>query len=185
MTFDEFKEFYETKGYLPNDVGRRKNKLNDRQLETRHRKYLQQKKKEIEKSEYTIDKEWEELKDQLDFSQCSLMKRLYQEGMLDELAELRQNASWLIQTIDPAHVFPKGGYPFLKYDVENVVPLNRYSHSCLDTMRDPISGKSITKEDHTLFWMFITGIETYTNLERKVKEHGKARYGIEEVAEEV
>ena len=171
MTFDEFKEFYKEKGYLPNDVGTRKNKLNETQLRTRFKKY----EKTLERKEYTIDIQWEELKENLDFSECSLIKRLKEEQMYDEFYELQNNAGWLLKTIDPAHVFPKGGYPYLKYDLENVVPLNRYSHSCLDTMRDPISGEPIDKEKHELFWMFIIGIERFIELKRKIEEYDKSR----------
>lgn len=171
MTFDEFKDFYHRKGYLPNDVGIRKNKLNDTQLMTRYKKYQ----KSIEKKEYTKDIEWEELKRNIDFSKCSLIKRLEEEQMFNEIFELKEKAGWLLKTVDPAHVFPKGGYPYLKYDLDNVVPLNRYSHSCLDTMRDPISGEPIDKEKHELFWMFIVGIETYSSLKEKIKEYGKTR----------
>jgi hypothetical protein len=156
MTFDEFKEFYESKGYLPNDIGRRKNRLNEKQLKTRFEKYQ----KSIEKKGYTKDIEWEELKSHLNLNKCSLLKRLEEEGMLEEIEELKNNADWLMRTIDPAHIFPKGGYPYLKYDLDNVVPLNRYSHSCLDTMRDPISGEPIEK---------------YKQLEEKVREYGETR----------
>ena len=171
MTFDEFKKFYEEKGYLPNDVEKRKNKLNETQLKTRFKKY----EKTLERTEYTKDIEWEELKENLDFSECFLIKRLKEEQMYDEFYELQNNAGCLLKTIDPAHVFPKGGYPYLKYDLENVVPLNRYSHSCLDTMRDPISGEPIDKEKHELFWMFIVGIERFIELKRKIEEYDKSR----------
>lgn len=171
MIFDEFKEFYEEKGYLPNDVGKRKNRLNETQLKARFKKY----EKTLERKEYTKDIQWEELKENLDFSECSLIKRLKEEQMYDEIYELKEKAGWLLKTIDPAHVFPKGGYPYLKYDLDNVVPLNRYSHSCLDTMRDPISGEPIDKEKHELFWMFIVGIERFTELKRKIEEHDKLR----------
>ncbi len=171
MTFDEFKKFYDSKGYLPNDIGRRKNRLNDKQLKTRFEKYQ----KSIDRKEYTKDMEWEDLKSRLNLKKCSFLQRLEEEGMLEEIEELKNNASWLIRTIDPAHVFPKGGYPYLKYDLDNVVPLNRYSHSCLDTMRDPISGEPIDKEKRDLFWMFIVGIEKFIILEGKIKEHDKSR----------
>lgn len=163
MTLEEFKQFYFEKGFLPNDVGTRKNKLNEKQIKTRHKKYL----KANERKEYTIDEEWQELKTKLDLSECSLLKRLREEQMFDEIAELQEKAGWLLRTIDPAHVFSRSSCPHMKYDVENVVPLNRYSHSCLDSMRDPISGESIDLNAHRLFWMFIVGIERFTSLEGK------------------
>jgi hypothetical protein len=40
----------------------------------------------------------------------------------------------------------------LCYDANNIVLLNRWSHSNLDNMKNPISGHSINKEQHRLWW---------------------------------
>lgn len=169
MTLIEFKKFYEEKGYLPNDIQYRQNKLNDKQIKTRYEKYL----KSSAKKEYTIDEDWQAVKDQLDLKNCQFLKRLEDEKMFDEIKELKNNAVGFIKIIDPAHIFSKSSCPFLKYDVDNVVPLNRYSHSCLDTMKDPINGKPITQQERDLFWMFIAGIEIYQLLLEK-----KSNYAI-------
>ena len=163
MMLKEFTDFYDTKGYLPNDVGHRKNKLNDKQLLTRYKKYM----KSNAINEYTIDIRWNELKENLDLTECSLLKRLKAENMYDEISELKSNARGFINTIDPAHVFSRSSCPHMKYDLDNVTPLNRYSHSCIDMMRDPISGESITKEKQKLFWMFIVGAIEYESLEER------------------
>lgn len=179
MTLEEFKEYYSKYGRLPNDISVRKGKMNELQLETRYKKYIQQtnnrqrESKKIVNREYTsfIDDKWEELKSKLDLTECQLIKRLKEEKQDEAIKELKKNAKWLLKTIDPAHIFSRSGYPYLKYELENVVPLNRFSHSCLDTMRDPITGKNITKEEHKLFWMFIAGIDVYKRLEQRIREH--------------
>jgi len=171
---EEFIAYYKKTGSLLNEVSKRKNKLNEVQLESKYQKYIQKVEKDNQKNEekrYTIDEDWESLKLQLDMENCQLIKRLKEEKMDKALKELKFNASWLINTIDPAHIFPRSGYPYLKYEVINVVPLNRFSHSCIDTMRDPINGKHINKEEQQLFWLFIAGKTCYNELEKRIKDH--------------
>ena len=175
MTFEEYKEFYEKRGYLPNSVSVPKGRLNEKQLKRKFEKFLEQ----TEKKGYTnsIDEKWETLKSQMTLSQCLLVQRLEEGGHHEAVRELKERAGFLFYTIDPAHVFPKGGYPYLKYDEDNVAPLNRYSHGCLDTMRDPISGEPITKEVHEKFWKMIVGDERYTVLKEKIRIYEQTRFG--------
>lgn len=70
-----------------------------------------------------------------------------------EMFILRKNAGPLINTLDPAHFLPVGRYPELCYDKDNIITLNRYSHSMLDSMHDPITGKPINKEMQTKWWI--------------------------------
>lgn len=182
MTFEEFKEFYEQRGYLPNDVGPRKNKLNEKQIKTRYRKYCSQqekrreaikrhsKKSNIKRYSKKVDEKWENLKSQLNLTSCLLMERIRGEKNYFLLLEyLQDKGGHLLKTIDPAHVFSRAEAPHMKYDLDNVVPLNRFSHSMLDTMRDPITGDSITKEVHDEYWEFIVGEEKYKELKERYR----------------
>jgi hypothetical protein len=72
-----------------------------------------------------------------------------------ELAQLVANSSGLHTQLDCAHIRPRSTYPELKYDVNNVVLLNRYSHSCLDMRRDPVSGRKIPQEEVDDWWQRI------------------------------
>lgn len=180
QTFEEFKNFYKKNKYLPNDVGRRKNPLNEKQLKTRYNKYLKQQdlvnKKQIEaiqkkKQYYTIDERWEEVKRNMDLSECLLMKRL--KDMKFESLYYTLSKKPFIDTIDPAHVFPRSGFPHLKYEPLNIVPLNRYSHSNIDQFRDPIFGDPITKEVQTALWEFILGKEKYKKLKKLAYKEGE------------
>lgn len=182
MTFEEFKDFYEQRGFLPNDVGPRKNKLNKKQIKTRYRKYLEQEEKKrlankrtFEKASrkgYTkkVDERWESLKEQLDLRECQLVDRIKSEENYQLLMEIMWNkGGHLLKIIDPAHVFSRAEAPHMKYDLDNVVPLNRFSHSMLDIMRDPITGESISKEVHDEYWEFIVGEEKYKELKERYR----------------
>lgn len=166
MTFEEFKLFYENRGYLPNDVGRRKNTLNEKQIQSRYEKYLKSEQKRLEAQERRAskDEKWEKLKLNLDLRYCSLYERLLVNGMNNTIEQMKINAGVYFQVIDPAHVFGKGAYPHMKYDLDNVVPLNRYSHSMLDQSRDPITGEQLSSEDTKGWWMFIIGSRKYQEL---------------------
>jgi len=173
MTLVEFEAFYEEKGFLPNDVGGRKNELNMVQLKSRYEKYLKSEQKKIDRIERLMskDEKWEILKEQLDLSSCSLEEALLTTNELELVSELKKNAGHIFEIIDPAHVFGKGAYPHMKYHVDNVVPLNRFSHSMLDQNRNPITGKQLYSEHKEWWWKFIVGLEKYTELkERSLNE---------------
>jgi hypothetical protein len=60
--------------------------------------------------------------------------------------------SSMLRQLDVAHVFPVGVYPEMMYDTNNCVLLNRYSHTCLDDMKDPITGESISYDERQEWW---------------------------------
>jgi len=165
-TFEDFCAFYRERGFLPNDVGRRKNPLNEKQLRSRYEKYLksEEKKRLAQERYFSKDERWEDLKSNLDLSECSLLKRLEEFRELEYLEDLRLSAGHLFFVIDPAHVFGKGAYPHMKYDLDNVVPLNRFSHSMLDQNRNPITGEPVDSEEVRKWWTFIIGPEKYSEL---------------------
>jgi hypothetical protein len=75
-----------------------------------------------------------------------------------EFLILKENApSNALQTLDPAHVFSVGAHSTEVYNVDNIVTLNRFSHTSLDDMKSPISGEGITREERDLWWERIAG----------------------------
>ena len=66
---------------------------------------------------------------------------------------LRAEAKQYIKTIDPAHVIPVSRNYSMCYDEDNIISLNRYSHENLDSYRDPITGRSITREEVNKWWV--------------------------------
>jgi hypothetical protein len=119
------------------------------------------------------DEQWQEVK-KLVFARdtcCRLVKVL----TAREFLVLQRNAGFMLSRFDPAHVFGVGPYPKLVYDPENIVRLNRYSHECLDTMKSPIDGTCITKEEKRAWWERIIGTEMYESLLNKLKEKEDGR----------
>lgn len=173
LSYDEFLDFYKERGFLPNDISKSKNKLNEKQLKFKYEKYLKSEQKKIDRRERLSkeDPQWTEVKSKLNLTECYFKKYLEKNGLIEDLHNLYKNAGILLSIIDPAHVFGRGSYPHMKYDLNNIVPLNRYTHSCLDQNRHPITGKSISHEEVRSFWILIVGIETYRNLfERSFNE---------------
>ena len=83
---------------------------------------------------------------------------------------------------DPAHVFGVGPYPHMCYNQKNVVLLNRYSHECLDSCRDPIRGTPISREERDEWWKKIVGEELYECLEKEAYSRGDKYGAVQEEA---
>jgi hypothetical protein len=191
MSYEEYKDYYfDHKGTLYGEsFSSRKNSLNEKQLLQKYKNYTRREENSQKKFKNNLEKEynkpnkdridykWEELKSKLDFKKCTLVAFLEEMKDTDSLLKLRANGSFLLKTIDPAHVFPKGGYPELKYDIENVIPLNRFSHSMLDQGRDPITGDRIPKKITDLYWRALIGDKIYEKLQNRIRENrnGKIR----------
>ena len=183
---EEFYSMYYKTKRLPGDLGTRKNELTEKQL---HRKWVQYQNRELQRAEKKrsqqnkVDERWEEIKAGLG-KNCRLITRLYEMGLNSLLKELNDNASHLINTVDGAHYKSRSRYPFLIYYADNVIPLNRYSHSMLDQSRDPINGERITKEEQEEWWQFLLGEEIYARINYIVsKQEILKKNGIHAVTE--
>jgi len=170
LSFEEFKEFYDVKGYLPDNIYCTRNKrLNEKQLKTKYKKYLKlevkkQEKfrealekelnKDIEKEiEKAKDKEWEKvLKDVWirDKGECQLWSKLTESEK--ELVRKDIFMNKYLYTLDGAHFLSRARYPNLKYEVSNVYLLYRFFHERLDNMRDPLTNEKINKEKWIYWW---------------------------------
>ncbi len=76
---------------------------------------------------------------------CTFWICLTQQERLKFLESVNGN-EWMLNTIQVAHIKPKGAHADLKYDPNNAVLCNFYAHSLLDTHKDPITKLDITKE---------------------------------------
>jgi hypothetical protein len=164
LSFDEFCKFYcKYKKFPDNSYVKKNGKYNDSEFRTKYSRYLastgkreKKKKEQIAKGRKRsrIDEQW--LKFCEDFDKENRKECMFQKLLTDDaLKELKKNAGWLIKEIDRAHVLPKSEYKNMKYDPRNVVFLNRYSHNNLDNYKDPVTGKSITVEEHDKIWNLI------------------------------
>lgn len=70
-----------------------------------------------------------------------------------EMVKLRRNAGSFLYIIDPAHYLAVSEAPEHIYEKNNIVSLNRFSHSNLDNFRDPIDGHPISKEEVHNWWI--------------------------------
>ena len=169
MTYQEFVELYQKYGKTPLQINPPKNTLNEKQLKSAYKKYLKREEKREEKIiQSLVDERWEKVKKEVwdrDRGKCQLTPLL----TAGELIIFLEKSGHLKEIIDPAHIYGKGAYPFLKYDPENVVLLNRYSHSMLDTYRSPVDGSPISQAEHTQWWCRIVGTKRYMRLEEKLR----------------
>lgn len=178
FSWEEFVEFYKRHGRLPNQVRKPKNPLNERQLQTKYDKYLKSMRKEQERADrmmekartakgWFLDEEWKAIRKMVHFRDggaCRLIAVLSDE----EFKELKLRAGrFFLEIVDPAHIFGRGAYPHMYYDKDNIVLLNRYSHSMLDSGKHPIYGTPILPGDKELWWRRIVGNKHYDMLVEK------------------
>lgn len=167
MDFKEYCDSYHASGdrRLPDGFCDRKGKLNQKQLQKCYGRYVvkMSHRKDKARDSRKPDERWDSLKAQLPKG-CQFKARLVELGEKELVESLEFHAHGLDATIDMAHVFPRGGYPWMKYERKNVVSLNRWSHSNLDTMRDPIVGDPISKEEVEGWWRVIIGDDLYDEL---------------------
>lgn len=166
----EYIEFYEKHSRCVDEHFPRKNPITHKALLTRYKKYLKRLEssstKPIKKSSLSsvpkIDAQWNTVRKNVQFrdKSCRLFALLDQE----RIYMIKHVSYGLHSILDPAHVFGKGAYPHMKYDEDNVVLLNRYSHSMLDSGKDPIHGKTISKEEQLEWWKEIVGDERFERL---------------------
>jgi len=112
------------------------------------------------------DEKWQEVKEKV-YKRDKTCRFLAIMTWAESKRIMKKAPAKLLNTLDPAHVFPVSLFPHLVYDVENVVLLCRYVHECLDSGKNPITGDSLTKEEHENLWMRIIGEARYTKLRQK------------------
>jgi hypothetical protein len=115
------------------------------------------------------DRKWEIIKHQVRNrdQHCVLLKKL-SPGAYYELDKRAGSQMW---SFDCAHVFPRSTAPHMKFDPDNIVLLNHYSHMNIDYMKHPILGTLLSKEDHTNWWIWIVGKERYNRLLAKINKY--------------
>lgn len=100
------------------------------------------------------DEKWAETKERLhkrDKGRCRLLRVI----SAKDATILRHRAGSRLSRIDAAHFRAVSELPAACYELANVVCLNRYSHECLDSCKDPIYGASISKSERDLWWIRI------------------------------
>lgn len=180
LSYEDFLNFYRRSGRCVNDFYPRKNPLNEKQLQSKYDKYVKSENKRVEalkrhlanakEKEVSVDESYSKIREEVlkeKGNECSLLVLLKYLKKYNDIQLLKNNSNGLHKQIDVAHVFSRGSYPHLKYDKDNLVPLNRFSHSMLDQFRDPITGAQIDKYEHEIWWKIILGSEKYLALKEK------------------
>lgn len=193
FSFKQYKEFYERSGKTIDQMSTPKNPLTEDQIENKYKKYLQKLSKQQDKKDkiiedkkqeiienkkkmeegtfdFGVDKKWKAVVEEVTIrdKKCQLKDNLTKQEK--DIIYSDSNSSYLLDIVDPAHVFGKGAYPHMKYDVDNVILLSRLFHSRIDHYTDPITGSIIDKEQHTNWWIRLVGKERYNRLLKKSKE---------------
>lgn len=96
------------------------------------------------------DKEWQAVKEEV--RKRDKGDRILRVITPLEYLMLKKNAGYFLNILDPAHYIAVSDNPSLIYEKNNIVILNRFSHSNLDNFRDPITSQSITKEEAQKWW---------------------------------
>lgn len=126
------------------------------------------------KKTHEYDKRWKALRESRDTSFCTLLVKLQQEKRFSDIMYIKDVGGGFHKTIDLAHVIARSESPDMKYDNDNIIPLNRYSHRNLDTYRDPIYGTPITSGEVEKWWRYLVGDGKYDELkERSRRKHGQ------------
>lgn len=175
MSFNEFLNFYKKNKKCLGQLQEPKHLLSEKELESRYQKYCKNEDKKSKKIQEKFDKPFEEKDFPIDINwervysivherdkeYCRLKLVLTKE----ELIELNKNAPFgLVKILDVAHIIPRSSSKKLYYDENNLVLMNRASHSWLDTYKNPLNGKPITKEERALWWKRVVGEEKYNSL---------------------
>ncbi len=179
LTEKEYIQYYEDYGRCIDETMTRKNPHRLATLKTKFKTYLKKQKVLDAKSRtetgepvlFKQDEKWIELREKV-FKRdkgCLLLKSIHP----TEAYLLRKYSGGLHHIIDPAHVFGKGAFPFMKYDLDNVISLNRFSHSMLDSGKHPLTGKMLHKEQQRSWWIRIIGINKYEELEERSKRRNR------------
>ena len=120
------------------------------------------------------DKKWFQVKKEItkrDGNNCRLVRIL----SVKDMYLLKKNAGMQLNILDPAHIFPVSLDTSIMYEPANLVRLNRYSHSMLDNMKDPITGKSITRNRVYDWWRKIAGEKQWFEIQKLRKENKHER----------
>lgn len=164
--FQQYKDFYLKYGKTIDQMNKPKNPLSENKLWEKYKKYL--KKLEKQNNKNRIDEKWFDVVQKVKKRDgvCQLWCKLSEE---EKNQVLNLTGNFLLDKLDPAHVFGKGSYPHMKYDTDNIVLLSRLFHSRLDHFYNPVTGKAISREEQINWWKRIIGNDLYNILLKRSK----------------
>lgn len=165
-SFEEFKADYEKYHYIDKVSNRYypRKVLNEKQLKTYYLQYVKKHEKAVSMPKAVMNKKSDDLilyEKVLDRDKgCRLVAVLSP----SEREVWGRHHNGMGKILDGAHVFGKNAYPWMRYELKNVITINRFSHSCLDLSKSPLDGHSISADEKGAWWKRIVG-EDYRYLE--------------------
>ena len=96
------------------------------------------------------DKAWRSVKARV--RERDKVDRIFKILSLKEAMILRKSAGPQLNILDSAHYIAVSENPSLIYDENNIILFNRFSHTNLDSFKDPVDGHSITREEVRMWW---------------------------------
>lgn len=114
----------------------------------------------------TIDERWSIVRYSVlerDNFQCRLTKVL----SVNELIKAGVGFDSTGETLDVAHIVSRSQSSNLYYEMENLISMRRIFHSRLDSYKDPITGKSISKEDRDYWFIRMVGKQLFERLQNE------------------
>lgn len=179
MTFEDFKRYYEKHKMFPGQISKSSKVLSDSKLLIKYQNWYKKEEKKLSKPKKVQkrietktgtnkDEKWLEVVKTVknrDDNECQFLKKLEELNMLSEIEYIFDNhPTDMLKIIDPAHIIPKSKGKEYYYNPNNIVCLNRVSHSYLDQMLHPIFGTKISKLEREEWWKFIVGKDRYEAL---------------------
>lgn len=116
-----------------------------------YNKYVDKKTKEWERDHTEKDYRWEDLKKEIIIRDQSCL--FIKIATYEELKILEKIEGWWLQKfVDGAHIISRAEAPFQIYNINNVILLNRYIHSCLDKFINPLTNEFMGIEGKALWF---------------------------------
>jgi hypothetical protein len=182
MTFEEYKQFYNDKNYLPNNqyINRQK-QLSEVQLRRKYGDYqrgeykkelqlIRQKEKQMNK--IAIATEYQQKVN--DVVKKAKLKNPHGEWFWSRLSS-DQSVVVRIEMLkipefkiyDPCHIIPRSKSRKLSYEEKNIIIAPRAFHTYIDSLMNPFSEKHefITKEEQNKIWIQIVGQDIWNWLQ--------------------
>jgi|WetSurMetagenome_2_1015567.scaffolds.fasta_scaffold02633_16 hypothetical protein len=167
-TFEEFKEYYSKYHRFPDGQYCRDKVLNEKQLYTKYCKYL----KKLDKVDSTTSNHQQNIFDaEKEVVRRDPNKKEFWKNFTEEEKVFLRNKCNMFKDkhnemlYDFAHIINRPKNKDLSENPLDIIQMPRYYHSLLDDYINPLTGKSITKEERTQLWIYIIGEEWYSQIE--------------------
>lgn len=164
IEYEEFASYCSKGSCLRHTIYNEKTCLRESKRKRCFDKFL--KTQEKKKNDPIVDERWSIIRYSVlerDGFQCRLTRVL----SVNELIQAGVGFDSTGEPLDVAHIVSRSQSSKLYYDMDNLLSLRRIFHSRLDKYKDPITGKSILKEDRDYWFIRIIGKSLFERLQNE------------------